>query len=141
MAAVTKEGLVGKVASASARTCEVLLLTDPSCRVSCRIPRTGGFGILAGTGVPLRGEATLEMLCAAGPCRLDFVSREQRLLEGYEVVTSGHGGVFPEGLLVGHVARTGVDPSGLYQQADVQPAAPLHALRHVFVVTGSEARQ
>lgn len=138
MAVVTRDGLVGRVTTVSARSCDVLLVTDPNCRVSCRIPRTGGFGILEGTGVTLHGEGALEMLSPAGPCRLDFVSRDQRILEGYEVVTSGLGGVFPEGLLVGHVVRAGVDASGLYQQAEVRPAAPLDLLRYVFVVTGTE---
>ena len=74
------------------------------------------------------------MLYAPSPCRMDYISREDEIWGHDEVVTSGLGGVFPEGLLVGYVKKVDIDPSGLYQRADVIPAAELGKLRYVFVV-------
>ncbi|TFG88063.1 MAG: rod shape-determining protein MreC [Gemmatimonadales bacterium] len=137
MAVVTADGLVGKTTAVAQGTSDVLLITDPNCRVACRVPRTGGFGIVQGTGITPDGAGRLDMQCAAGLSRLDFVARDEPLREGYEIVTAGLGGVYPAGILVGHVHRTGVEPTGLYQQADLLPAARLDTLRFVFVITDS----
>ena len=145
MAVITPDGLVGKTTSVSPRSCEVLLMTDPNCKVSCRVARTGAFGIVRGAGVSLGGKEYAEMLCAARPFRMEYVSKEEDVQGGDEIVTTGLGGVFPEGLRVGRVVRSRVDTSGLYQHADIMPAADMASLRHVFVVgagadAGEEAR-
>jgi rod shape-determining protein MreC len=76
----------------------------------------------------------LEMLYAARPCVMEFIPREHEVSEGDEVVTSGLGGVYPEGLSVGSVAKTEMDSSGLCRRADVTPASDISSLRYVFVV-------
>ena len=80
------------------------------------------------------GDKGMEMFCAMRPCRMDYVEKDRKILQGDEVVTSGLGGVFPEGLLLGHVVKADMDPSGLYQLADVMPAAEMEELKYVFVV-------
>jgi rod shape-determining protein MreC len=137
MPVITADGLIGKTREVSDRACEVLLLTDPNCRVSCRLSRTGTFGILRGGGVALSGRPQIEMLCSVRPARLDYLPREEEVRRGDEVVTSGLGGVFPDGLPVGCVVRGRIDPSGLYQRADIALAADISALDHVFVVVGN----
>jgi len=139
MAVITEEGLVGKTIEVSRHTCDVLLITDPTCGVASKVLRTGAFGIVRGTGVAPVGDPKLEMLCAVQHCRMDFISKYQKVLEGDEVVTSGLGGVFPEGLLVGRVARAEVDRSRLYQRADIVPTARIEALKYAFVVVDSRA--
>lgn len=139
MAVITRDGVVGKTTASAHGFADVLLLTDPNCRISCRLPQSGGFGILRGTGVSESGAGRPELLCAPGPCAVDFVARGDTIREGYEVVTSGLGGVYPEGLTIGFVVRAGVEPTGLYQRAEVLPAARLDGLRYVFVITGQSA--
>ncbi|MBM4142933.1 MAG: rod shape-determining protein MreC [Lentisphaerae bacterium] len=139
MAVITTDGLVGRTTTVSARSCEVLLVTDPNCKVSCRIRRTGAFGILRGMGMSPGGTGRAEMLSASGAFRLEYVPKESEMRVGDEVVTSGLGGVFPEGLLVGRVTRQRLDVSGMYQRADVMPAADMASLRYVFVVAGKAA--
>jgi rod shape-determining protein MreC len=137
-AVISMEGLLGKTTEVSNDTCDVLLITDPTCRVSCRFSRTGALGILRGGGVPLTGNAGLEMVSLVRPCRMEYVGREHAILVKDEVMTSGLGGVFPEGLLLGYVKRTRVDLSGLYRQAEIVPAAQMSALDYVFVVVEQE---
>lgn len=141
LAVVTADGLIGKTISVAEHSSEVLLITDPNCRVSSRVPATRGFGIVQGAGPLREGVAGLELLYAPGMLRLQFAARDLPLRQGLEVVTSGLGGVYPEGLLVGHVVTAGIDPSGLYQQADILPAARLDELRHVFVILKDGGRQ
>ena len=134
MAVITVDGLVGRTRAVSTHTADVLLITDPGSKVSCRVPRVDALGILSGGGVSARGTHRVEMLADARPCRMDFVRKEARLAPGDPVETSGLGGVYPEGLPVGRIARTELDASRLYQKAEIVPAAKLGRLRYVFVV-------
>lgn len=124
-AVVTIDGLAGRTLAVSDRTTDVLLISDPNCRVSVRLPRTGAFGVLSGTGVSWSGQAL---------CRLDLVNRHLAVRAGDEVVTSGLGGVFPEGLTVGYVETAEPDAAGLVQRATVVPHADLGRIRTAFVV-------
>ncbi len=134
LAVTSVEGLVGRVHAVSRHTCDVLLLTDPNCRVAAQCTRTGAHGIVRGAGIRLAGDSPLEMLAAVRPCRMDYVPRAQELQPGDEITTSGLGGVFPEGLRVGEVVSTELDGSGLYQRADIRSLADLGGLKYAFVV-------
>lgn len=134
MAVTTVDGLVGKTVEVSRHTCTVLLITDQTCRVACRFSRTGVFGIVRGGGVSPGGKVNLEMLTPLVPSRMDYVDIRTGILANDEVVTSGLGGIFPEGLRLGYVASSSVDVSGLYRRADIAPSANLNGLRFVFVV-------
>ena len=125
MAVVTADGLLGRTTEASARTSEVKLITDPDSKVSVRRVRTGAFGLLNGAGASERGQ---------GVCRLEFVNKNLPAMPGDEVVTSGLGGVFPKGLLVGYVDRVHTNQAGLFQRAEVIVKADLSMLDFVFVI-------
>jgi rod shape-determining protein MreC len=134
MAVLTAGGAVGRVREVSRQTADVLLVTDPDCRAACVFPRTGAFGIARGLGLSPAGDRKVEVVCATRPLRVDYVDREHLILPDDEVVTSGLGGVFPEGLPLGRVIRSEMDPSGLYRRVEIMPAVDLDALRYVFVV-------
>ena len=125
MAVVSAEGLVGKTVSVSPRTCDVLLISDPGCKVSSRIARTGAFGLVAGGGPTASGQYV---------CRMEFINRNLPVMPGDEVVTAGLGGVFPKGLLVGYTDQVRTNETGLYLNASVIPKADLGTLGYVFVV-------
>ena len=57
------------------------------------------------------------------------------IVPGDEVITSGLGGVFPKGLLIGYVDRVYTDRTGLYQYADIISQADLGVLHYVFAVS------
>ncbi len=134
MAVMGVDGLLGRTVTVSKRSCDVLLITDPSCKVSCKLVRNGAFGIMQGAGVSFGGRVSLEMLASAKPCELDYVSTEHKLQPQDVIHTSGLGGVFPEGLPVGRVGSVRLDSSGLYQQASVIPSASMGSLKYAFVV-------
>lgn len=125
-AVVTAEGLVGKVTETSARTADVLLLSDPACRVAVEIGDKGAFGILSGQGLSWRGNVL---------CRLELINKNIAIERSDPVYTSGLGGVFPPGLLVGYVESVTLDENGLHQTATVRPRVNLGDLRVVFLVT------
>ena len=134
MAVITPKGLIGRTTEVSRHTATVLLISDPTCRVSCKLARTGAFGIMRGGGVSVGGEPELVLFCTPRSLRMDYISKDQKIFESDKVITSGLGGVYPEGLPIGIVARMDMDPSGLYQRAEIVPDADLSDLRYVFVV-------
>lgn len=123
---VTPDGVVGRITEVSDHTADVLLISDPSCRVSVRLPRTGSHGVLRGTGLRWDGQII---------CRVDFLHPRHTIRPGDEVVTSGLGGVFPPNLPVGTVLSTQTDAAGLNRQAEVLPRADLGRLQRAFVLT------
>ena len=74
------------------------------------------------------------------PIQKFTVSRDDSIYEAFPdvVLTSGLGGVFPEGLPVGRVGQVRMHASGLYRQADVIPAARMDSFRYAFVVMEQE---
>ena len=123
-AVLTTEGLIGRTVAVSERTADVLLLADPSCKVSVRLKRSGEFGVAEGVGAEPGRPPTV---------RLDYLLKTADVQPGDEVVTSGLGGLFPKGLPVGRVAEVAPDASGLYQTARIELAADLGKLEYAFV--------
>lgn len=82
-------GLVGRISGVGHTTSRVVLLTDSSSRVPVTIQPSGQKAILTGdnTAFPL----------------IDFLENADAVRPGDRVVSSGDGGVFPAGLLVGQV--------------------------------------
>ncbi|HMP90592.1 MAG TPA: rod shape-determining protein MreC [Kiritimatiellia bacterium] len=132
LAVVSIDGLVGKTVAVSRNTTDVLLLSDPSCRVAARLIRSGSFGIVSGRGPSWQGQVF---------CRMEFIHKNDEIRAGDEVVTSGLGGVFPPNIPIGYVDRVYTDPSGLFQRADVITRADLSSLRYVFVMKQIESAE
>ncbi|MPL94953.1 rod shape-determining protein MreC [Rhodobacter sp. 140A] len=84
-------GLVGRISGVGHTTSRVVLLTDSSSRVPVTIQPSGQKAILTGdnTAFPL----------------IDFLENADAVRPGDRVVSSGDGGVFPAGLLVGQVLQ------------------------------------
>ena len=90
-AAVTTEGVAGRVTEVGQRSSRVLLLTDINSRVPVLVGAARDRAILAGdnTNQP----------------RLLYLAAGTETRPGDHVVTSGHGGVFPPGLPIGVVTQ------------------------------------
>ena len=125
MPVVTDAGLVGKTTTVSDNIAVVLLVTDENCRVAVNVEGSREQGIVSGERVVRTMAPLLE---------LNFLSKQANLQPGQKVYTSGVGGVFPSGLLVGLVAEYRVRE--LDGQARLAPAVDMTKLEDVFVVTG-----
>lgn len=125
MAVVTPEGLIGKTVAVSPRTADVLLISDPTCKVSAQVSRGGIFGIVSGRGPGKDGRINGVV---------EFINKDKQVRGGDELITSGLGGIFPKGLHVGYVEHVQLDDSGLFQSATFIPRADIGALEYVFVV-------
>ncbi len=68
---------------------------------------------------------------------MDFVSQETTVNVGDIVLTSGMGGVYPKGLLVGDVQDVEVNENDLYQRISVRPSASITGIEEVIVLLGT----
>jgi rod shape-determining protein MreC len=125
MPVVTDEGLVGKTTTVSNTISLVLLVTDENCKVAASVEGTREQGIVSGERVA--GGLTPLL-------NLNFLTKQANLQPGQKAYTSGVGGVFPSGLLIGTVKSFRVRE--LDGQAQLAPAVDLSHLEDVFVVTG-----
>ena len=117
--------LVGVVAEVGYNWATVATVIDTSIEIGGLVSRTDSAGIVEGD-FALMGE---------GKVRLSYLPQSTELIAGDEVLTSGKGGVYPAGLVVGHVADIRMDESGLTRYAEVVPEADLPQLIQVFVIT------
>ena len=90
-AAMDGLGLVGRISGTGRQTARVILLTDGASRLPVTVQPSGAGAIVQGDN--------------GGAPALDFVENPEAVRPGDRIVTSGDGGVFPPGLLVGQVAR------------------------------------
>jgi len=115
------DGLVGRVASVSLKTAEVLLVTDPALKVACEIE--GGRGVRGVSAGGSGDKIFLRHLTAAA----DVPPRAR-------VLTSGRGGLFPRGLTVGTLLSIPADAEGRPSlTGEVVPAVDFATLEDVFI--------
>lgn len=115
--------LVGQVLDVSARSCDVLLLTDAASSVGALIHNhtpQGPIGLCQGGG--------------QGYLRVTYLRSDTLLHTGDAVTTSGLGGVFPRALPLGAVASISVDKTRSLQTALLRPAADYDHLEEAFVI-------
>ena len=138
-AVAVPDGLVGVVSEVSMHTCAIRLISDPSVKVSCEIetdlPEIGAtYGIVSGTGTSSAAETGVTVLYMVNPLRVNRIRNGITLPPRARIVTSGLGGVFPKGILVGYlISGTRKDKTKLEQEGDVEPSVDFPALEEVFI--------
>lgn len=126
---ITEEGyLVGIVSEVGLNWCTVLTVVDTDTSLGAQVFRTEDVGLAQGD-FSLMGEGLL---------KLSYLSAGADLLGGDLVVTSGLGGDYPSGLVIGSVQEIRTDDSGAAQYAVLKPAADFDNLAEVFVVKSFE---
>jgi rod shape-determining protein MreC len=59
---------------------------------------------------------------------------DKKIKKNSLVITSGYGGIFPKGLLIGKVVDVKVDQYGLNQTAYIEPSTDFYDINNVMVV-------
>ncbi|WP_174581829.1 rod shape-determining protein MreC [Candidatus Methylacidithermus pantelleriae] len=130
---VTPRGVVGKTGVVSRNVTEVILLVNENCKIAAITEASQEQGLLVGSG--FGGEERPR-------ARLTYVRRNAQVGIGERVFTTGLGGVFPSGLLLGVVAEVPpVDAGktmGLYREVIVDPIVDLTQLDELFVVVSTK---
>jgi rod shape-determining protein MreC len=121
MVVVSGAGLVGRISEVGERSAAVKTLVDAESRVNAYTSKSGLEGTVIGEGGPL----AMEVLPKPGVV----------VTPGEWALTSGIGGLFPRGILVGQVAQFHRRDSATLEQADLAPAVDFGAVSLVLVLT------
>ncbi|PJF34442.1 MAG: rod shape-determining protein MreC [Candidatus Thermofonsia Clade 1 bacterium] len=124
MPVVTELGLVGRIYRVGATTSQVQLITDTNSFVNARLQLTRAEGAVQGT--------------AAGGLRMLYIPLADEVRDGDSVVTSGIGGKFPRGILIGQVTSSRLDDSKLFKEAQVRSLIDFNRLEIVLIITNFE---
>ena len=116
--------LVGVISEVGTNWATILTLVDTDTSLGAQVFRTGDLGLAQGN-FSLMGEDRL---------RMEFLPADCTLLGGDLVVTSGLGGYYPAGLVIGSVAEVQQDDSGATSYAILDPAVDFDELTEVFVI-------
>ena len=127
MPVVTPQGLVGRVVEAGLNSSKVQLILDPRSSVGTIVQRAESrvTGIVQG-----------DMDNPTMPQMVN-IPKNADVVEGDVIVTSGFGGVYPKGIIVGLVSSLKNDDGGLLKIGVLEAAVDFQKLEDVLVITAS----
>jgi rod shape-determining protein MreC len=108
-------GLVGRISGVGRQTSRVILLTDSNSRLPVTIQPSGQKALIVGDNSPRPA--------------IEFVEHADQVRPGDRVVSSGDGGIFPAGLLVGEAVLGGDGRLRVALAADYERLEFLRVLR------------
>lgn len=127
MPVIVPEGLVGFVSEVYTESARVQLLIDPRTMVG---------------GIIQRPASRVASMVSGNTGKLGVLSfvnivKEDDVIKGDVVITSGYGGVYPKGLVIGSIQQVTDDSGKLSLDADIKPAVDFGHLEEVFVIMDS----
>ena len=126
---MTADGVVGYINEVGLTWSKVVTVLDSSCEIGAIVTRTQDVGVLD-------WDYTLS---EEGFLKLAYLNTEVVLNNGDTVETSGVGGVFPKGILLGRVRELKSETHGISQYAVLEPAVNVDQVGTVFVITNFES--
>lgn len=123
-----EKGIVGQVTFVSAHNSRVLLLTDSLSAIPVQVIRNDIRVIASGSG-------NMERI------NLDHIPISLDIQEGDLLLTSGLGGVYPEGYPVAHVANVERDNAREFALIEAEPVVDFERLRYLLLIWPSDSRQ
>ena len=122
---ITESGsLVGQVIEVGSGWSTVRTIIDVDMNVGGYVSNSGATGMIVGDYT----------LMQEGHVKLGYLAEGVSLFEGDTVLTSGKGGAFPSGLVIGSVAEVRSDAGGQETYGVIQPACDLANMVQVFII-------
>lgn len=126
---MTADGVVGYINELGLSWCKVTTILDSSCEIGAMVTRTQDVGVLDWD----------YSLSEQGLLRMAYLNTDVVLQSGDSVETSGVGGIFPKGVLLGRVKELKTESHGISQYAVLEPAVQVDEVSTVFVITNFES--
>jgi rod shape-determining protein MreC len=117
-----QKAVVGTVVEVRGSISRIAPIISPLVRIGVKLQESRFPGLLCGYS----GNSNL--------CKMDYISRAAYIKFNDMVITSGQGGVFPPGLLIGSVIKSYSLESSAYQRAIVKPVIDYNLVENVFVI-------
>lgn len=125
MAVITERGLVGMISTVSPHSSQVLLITDPRLSVSAMIQRTRDPVTVGIVESYAKDSASLI---------ITYLPLETKIQPGDLIISSGTGGIFPKGILIGTVLELIQDHPGMILSALIEPRVNFNRLEEVLII-------
>ena len=122
MTVIADKGLVGHVISVSDNTCKVQVIIDSASTVSSSISTTQESIICKGT---LENDQIL---------RATYIPTGAELIQGDSVYTSGIGGIYPKGIIIGTIKEIVTTSNITDRYAIVEPAVDFSKIDTVLII-------
>lgn len=127
---ISGEYLIGVVKEVSPTTCVVLTVYNPAVNTSAYEIRTGEMGYTE----------TSSKLATEGVIKFAGLTKGTAIADGGIVCTSGVGGVFPRGLIIGTVESVSPEEGDISYYARVKPEIDIAEVQDAFVITSFEGK-
>jgi rod shape-determining protein MreC len=124
MPVIAYPGLIGRLIDVSWHVSRVLLFIDENSNVDAIVQRNRTQGIISGAG-------SQGMI-------LKYISKIQDVQKGDIIVSSGMGGVFPKGRLIGQVINVDRQDAGLFLKIKVAPFVDFSKLEELLILSSDE---
>ncbi|MEA5151716.1 MAG: rod shape-determining protein MreC [Oscillospiraceae bacterium] len=126
---ITEYGaLVGQVTELGENWATVSTIIDVDMSVGAFVGTTGSSGMVVGEYSMMKKKAA----------KLTFLADGAQIFVGDEVLTSGSGGAFPAGLVIGTISNLQTEAGGQIEYGIVQPQCDLDSLVQVFIIKSFE---
>ncbi len=122
MTVIADKGLVGHVISVTENTSKVQVIIDAACTVSCTISTTNESIICKGT---LENNQVL---------RASYIPTGAELIQGDTVYTSGIGGIYPKGIIIGTIKEIVTTSNITDRYAIVEPVVDFSKVDTVLLI-------
>ena len=127
---VSENGLLGWVCQADATTCKVKTVLSPDTKTGARDKQSGDNGIINGSA----------SLCDQNLTAMTKLAENHKVKKGDMIVTSGTGGVYPGGLLIGEVVRVEFNSYDASRCAVVRPYEDIRYVSTAAVITDFDTK-
>ncbi len=126
---ITEYGVVvGQVTEVGSTWATVCTVIDLNTNVGALVAENGASGLLVGDFAMMQD----------GCVKLSYLADGAQIFSGDTVMTSGSGGAFPQGLVIGKITSVQTEAGGQIEYGMVEPGCDLNALVQVFVVKDFE---
>ena len=117
--------LAGVITEVGLNWSRLATVLDTESQFGATVFRTGETAVAGGE---------LELM-AEGKLRLQYLADSASLIKGDVVVTSGLGGYYPSGLVIGTVEAVQTDDGGLARYAVLEPGCSVDEMKELFIIT------
>ena len=122
MAVVSCQGLLGRVITTSKNTANVLMIIDPRSAVGGIVQRNRSLVLVEGDPM------------VPNSCLVKCLTTESELVVGDTVLSSGLGGIYPKGLIIGEIIELTSGKYGVGSAARLKPAADFARLEEALII-------
>ena len=122
---ITEYGvLVGQVIEVGTTWATVRTVIDINSNIGAFVSENGSAGMMVGDFA----------LMQEGSAKMSYLADGAQIFTGDTVMTSGAGGAFPQGLVIGTISAVQTEAGGQVEYGIIKPGCDLNALVQVYVV-------